>query len=112
MARAIVRLQYPDDEEEDEELLMMQCGIIDATLKRSKQGVVKTLRESRALQQQKILLVVDQFEELFRFSMLEQEQGQGGRSDANAFVNLLLYAAFAGRLSGICGHYHAFRFPR
>lgn len=61
---------------------------LQATLSRSRNGLIEALRQSPAGQGAKLLLVVDQFEELFRFnraSAASQEESVG-------FVNLLLKA--------------------
>src|SRR5262249_7643171 len=61
---------------------------LQATLNRSRNGLVEAVRQSRAAAGSKLLLVVDQFEELFRFhraSATSQEEAVG-------FVNLLLHA--------------------
>ena len=61
---------------------------LHATLSRSRNGLLEAVRQSRAAAGSKLLLVVDQFEELFRFhraSATSQEEAIG-------FVNLLLHA--------------------
>ncbi len=61
---------------------------LHATLSRSRNGLIEAVRQSRATAGSKLLLVVDQFEELFRFhraSATRQEEAIG-------FVNLLLHA--------------------
>src|SRR5262245_2511998 len=61
---------------------------LQATLNRSRNGLLEAIRQSRAAAGSKLLLVVDQFEELFRFhraSATSQEEAIG-------FVKLLLHA--------------------
>jgi formylglycine-generating enzyme required for sulfatase activity len=61
---------------------------LHATLSRSRNGLLEAVRQSRAAAGSRLLLVVDQFEELFRFhraSATSQEEAVG-------FVNLLLHA--------------------
>jgi formylglycine-generating enzyme required for sulfatase activity len=66
---------------------------LQATLSRSRNGLVEAVRQSRpaARSQEpgsKLLLVVDQFEELFRF----HRAGVTSQEEAIGFVNLLLHA--------------------
>ena len=70
----------PDDEAE---------AVIEATLRSGSLGIVNVARIAR-LGDEKLLIVVDQFEELFRFRAAHE----GGSTDeASAFVKLLLEAA-------------------
>jgi hypothetical protein len=69
--------------------------MIEATLEMSNLGVVDLFEQAQLEGHANLLLIVDQFEELFRFG---QQQGPGsemGQTDerAVAFVNLLLEAA-------------------
>jgi hypothetical protein len=62
---------------------------VTSTLRRSGLGLLAAVREARMPPGQSLLVVVDQFEELFRF----QQTVDAGRSgDAAAFVKLLLEA--------------------
>jgi hypothetical protein len=56
-------------------------------LRRGPLGLVEVLRESRWPKQTNVLLLVDQFEEIFRFHAL------GDRNEAVAFVDMLLASA-------------------
>ena len=70
---------------------MDQAMIIETTLRRGDLGLVEASRQVRFQPHENLLLVVDQFEELFRFKKLV---GDGDRGDeASAFVTLLLEAA-------------------
>jgi len=62
---------------------------IETTLRRSHLGLVEVVRQSRLRERENLLIVVDQFEELFRFSKLEQSKRDGKR-DSEAFIKLLL----------------------
>lgn len=62
---------------------------IETTLRRSRRGLVEVVRQSRLRERENLLIVVDQFEELFRFSKLEQSKLDGKR-DSSAFIKLLL----------------------
>jgi hypothetical protein len=60
---------------------------IEAALRRGPLGLIDSVRESHASNPGNLLLLVDQFEELFRF------RAEGNPDEADAFVNLLLRAA-------------------
>ncbi|HUG75728.1 MAG TPA: hypothetical protein VMM81_08715, partial [Acidimicrobiia bacterium] len=60
-----------------------------ATLSRSRYGLVEAVKQSDVIEPStNVLVVVDQFEELFRF----RQQGIGSEEAATAFVNVLLTA--------------------
>ncbi len=61
---------------------------IQATLSRSRNGLIEAVRQSPAAAGSKLLLVVDQFEELFRFNRASATS----QEEAIQFVNLLLQA--------------------
>jgi hypothetical protein len=65
----------------------IQTALLETTLRRSSIGLIDVAREARMPQHENLLLVVDQFEELFRF-----KQSQTG-DDATTFVKLLLEAS-------------------
>ncbi len=60
-----------------------------ATLRRSTRGLIEAVRQSGRAADSKFLLVVDQFEELFRYASDDVEAGDASR----AFVNLILEGA-------------------
>src|SRR5258708_6365489 len=60
-----------------------------ATLSRSHFGLVESVKQANLTEGTNFLLVVDQFEEIFRF----HEAGQTQQEAANEFVSLLLLAA-------------------
>lgn len=66
--------------------------LLEVTLRAGKRGLVEAWREARPSAGQHLLLVVDQFEELFRYRGLG-ERGPVAGDEAVAFVNLLLEAA-------------------
>jgi tetratricopeptide (TPR) repeat protein len=71
-------------------------AVIEATLRSGSLGILNTAREARLGEHEKLLIVVDQFEELFRF----RAANEGGSVDeASAFVKLLLEAAQQRELS-------------
>ena len=68
--------------------------IVETTLRRSSLGLVESVRLGRLEPHENLLVVVDQFEELFRFADLA---GRGEAVDeAPAFVKLLLEATMQG----------------
>ncbi len=63
------------------------AAFLRASLRRGPRSLVELLRESPKPQRTNFLLLVDQFEEIFRF------REHGDVNEANAFVNLLLATA-------------------
>ncbi len=67
--------------------------IIEANLRMSKLGLIDVFEQARLDEGVNLLMVVDQFEELFRYRQLDAA-GRGGdqrfSEDATAFVNLVL----------------------
>lgn len=66
--------------------------IIESTLRRSGGGLIQAYRQAHLPATENLLIVIDQFEELFRFSRYEKETNEG-KSDALGFINLLLTAS-------------------
>jgi hypothetical protein len=62
-------------------------GFLAATLRRGPLGIVEALRDTPLPPATNLLILVDQFEEIFRF------EREGGRDEADAFVSLLLATA-------------------
>ena len=69
-----------DDPRED-------LAFLAATLRRGPLGLVEAFRDAGLPERTNLLVLVDQFEEIFRYHRL------GGTSEANAFVDLLLTSA-------------------
>ena len=67
------------------------AGVIETTLRRSSLGLVEAARLARMEPHENLLIVVDQFEELFRFADLARQRGAA--EEAPAFVKRLLEAA-------------------
>lgn len=65
--------------------------LLEATLRRGTLGLVDAVRQARIPACDNVLVVVDQFEELFRYR--RQRQLEGSSDDAVGFVKLLLEAA-------------------
>jgi tetratricopeptide (TPR) repeat protein len=72
----------------DGELASTNRVLLEATLQRSSLGIVQAVRQARIPIQDNVLIVVDQFEELFRF----RRSGDNSRDEAVAFFKLLLEA--------------------
>lgn len=73
------------------ELAEFQISILRAGLCRNSLGLIETCKQASLPNNENLLVVVDQFEELFRF---KQETQTAGHSDeASAFVQLLIEAA-------------------
>ena len=66
-------------------------GVVETTLRRSSLGLVEAARLARLEPHENLLILVDQFEELFRFADLARQRDAG--DEAPAFVKLLLEAA-------------------
>ncbi len=74
----------------DEELAATQRVLVEASLRRGTRGLVEAVRLARLPSDQNVLILVDQFEELFRFGA-SRVHGDA-RDEAIAFVRLLLEA--------------------
>jgi energy-coupling factor transporter ATP-binding protein EcfA2 len=70
----------------------VETTIIETTLRRSTLGLADAVRQARLEADENVLVVVDQFEELFRFRAVRAQES-GTEDDAAAFVKLLLEAA-------------------
>jgi WD40 repeat protein/energy-coupling factor transporter ATP-binding protein EcfA2 len=68
----------------------MRRALLDATLRRSARGLVQAVQQARIAADVNILIIVDQFEELFRFK--DVRATIEARDEAVAFVKLLLTA--------------------
>ena len=69
--------------------------IVEATLRMSKLGLVDIYEQANLDERPNLLMVVDQFEELFRYRNLQtaSDESHSGEDKSVAFVNLLLEAA-------------------
>jgi tetratricopeptide (TPR) repeat protein len=74
----------------DEDLASTNRVLLDATLRRGTLGLVDAVRLARIPPGDNLLILVDQFEELFRFR--RSRQVESSREEAVAFVKLLLEA--------------------
>ena len=75
---------------------MPLAEIVDTTLRMSKLGLIDIYDQAQLGEDINLLVVVDQFEELFRYQQLAAEQQEtvyDVSEEATAFVNLLLEAS-------------------
>ncbi|MCW3122012.1 MAG: repeat, subgroup [Flavipsychrobacter sp.] len=78
--------------DQTQEELETNSSINESILRRSSLGLIETYKQSGLDKKNNLLVLVDQFEELFRFSKYEKDAGEGKR-DSIAFINMLLKAA-------------------
>jgi hypothetical protein len=106
LSQALVQSDRPGDPA-DPDRLFRQATVIDtpvrdiveATLYASKHGLVDSLDLAHLGPRANLLIIADQFEELFRYRNLQASSGgvQSTEEKSVAFVNLLLEAANAGK---------------
>jgi len=83
-------LNRPDVLGVEGEIASTNPVLLEATLRRSSVGLVDAVRQARIPRSENLLVIVDQFEELFRFRRSMQLANH--RDEAVAFVKLLLEA--------------------
>jgi WD40 repeat protein/energy-coupling factor transporter ATP-binding protein EcfA2 len=90
LARALSQngILYNYESNDDEQ---MYSSINESVLRRSNFGLIDAFTQSGIDPKINLLILVDQFEELFRFIKFEKEAKEGKR-DSVAFINLLLKA--------------------
>lgn len=76
---------------EIEENAAIQTAIAEATLRRGNLGLVDAVRQAGMPENENLLVLVDQFEEIFRFARVSE--GESYHNDAAAFVKLILEAS-------------------
>jgi WD40 repeat protein len=76
---------------EIEENAAIQTAIAEATLRRGNLGLVDAVRQAAMPENENLLVLVDQFEEIFRFARVSE--GEAYHNDAAAFVKLILEAS-------------------
>ncbi len=79
--------EYANLNEEDK---LIRKTIIGTVLRSSSLGLVEVVRQLKSRDDENMLILVDQFEELFRYRKLEAETSD--LDESSAFVNLLLEA--------------------
>ena len=90
LARALSQngILYNYESNADEQ---MYSSINESVLRRSNFGLIDAFKQSGIDPKNNLLILVDQFEELFRFIKFEKDAKEGKR-DSVAFINLLLKA--------------------
>ena len=83
---AVFGVEHPTEED-----AVIYLALIESHLRRGSLGLVETAQQARMAKKENLLVVVDQFEELFRFK--QQAQSLSADDEAAAFVKLLLSAA-------------------
>ena len=83
LSKSLVASDIYDSEEADVHLKL------SATLRRSRLGLVEAIRQAKLPEGTNFLLVVDQFEEIFRYSEAGEEEGEA----ADDFISMILEAA-------------------
>jgi WD40 repeat protein len=96
LAEALMDSELWDEFPEDDDSLPDRLDL-ETTLQRSALGLREVAKLARLPQGHNLLVVVDQFEELFRFSRTGATEAQ--RDEADAFVSLLIEAARQTRFS-------------
>ncbi len=96
LALALNQPEVYGADEDNPERAAMWITITEATLRRGARGLVDVVVEARRPPDENLLVVVDQFEELFRFKK-QAKVAQAGE-EAAAFVKLLLEAARTDRV--------------
>lgn len=84
-------LDHPDVLGQEGALASTSRVLLDATLRRGSLGIVDAVRLARLAPYENVLIVIDQFEELFRFRRVSD--ADNSRDEAIVFVKLLLEAA-------------------
>jgi GH25 family lysozyme M1 (1,4-beta-N-acetylmuramidase) len=74
-----------------DESAAIQTAMAEATLRRGSLGLVDAIRQAVMPENENLLVVVDQFEEIFRFARVAEGETYG--NEAAAFVKLLLEAS-------------------
>jgi energy-coupling factor transporter ATP-binding protein EcfA2 len=84
LAKALASKEVLDGSDEDE---LMRVAITETVLRRGALGLLESVRQARLPEKTNLLVVVDQFEELFRLRAVSES---GAKDEAAAFVKLLL----------------------
>jgi tetratricopeptide (TPR) repeat protein/energy-coupling factor transporter ATP-binding protein EcfA2 len=90
LAKALSNPQVLGSGDDDDDDAALQRTIVEATLRRSALGLVEATRQARMPANENLLVVVDQFEEIFRFRRMSK--GAGPEDESAAFIKLLLEA--------------------
>lgn len=97
IANLVKRLAEPDALGESGRDPKVQALLLDATIRGGSGGLIEAVLESGVGEDENLLVVVDQFEEIFRFAKSAGNDDRGKKQEvanaAAAFVKLLLEAA-------------------
>lgn len=85
--RLLLEATYPQQIAKESD---MQTSLTEVTLRRGDRGLIEAVRHAGMAPGQNLLVVVDQFEELFRYARISEHGPHGNQ--AAAFVKLLLEA--------------------
>ena len=88
--------------------LALNKQILYTILRRSSFGLVNAVRQIKLAPGENILLILDQFEELFRFK--ESRKDITVFNETEAYIKMLVNAIKAKRSAYLCGAYHAVGF--
>lgn len=88
LSQALTSTNLFKDNETSDDILNT---ITETTLRRNNQGLVEMVRQADLDEKENLLIIVDQFEEIFSYARQEEHQ-PGALNDASVFVNLLLQA--------------------
>lgn len=96
MAEAIAKsgLYHDQEDPDDASNIKMNTAIIETALRRNNRGLSDTIKRSKKgnIPKKNFLILVDQFEELFRFNQIEKSENKPQRDSKN-FIDLLLQAS-------------------
>ncbi|MBL6449992.1 hypothetical protein JMN32_27005 [Fulvivirga sp. 29W222] len=95
LANSILK-ESDDFDHQQEEEKQLNKTIVTALLKSDSEGLVKAIDKLQDYSGQNTLILIDQFEELFRY---RSEQGKGASEEAKIYVNLLLEACRSAKSS-------------
>lgn len=90
LAEALIESEFKGDSltKEDKKV---RSTVVSTILRSSSQGLVEAVKEVKREKEENILIIVDQFEELFRFK--KSSDDSSAINEASAFVKLLLESA-------------------
>ena len=81
-------LDYASLSEEDQ---LIRKSITTTVLRSSSLGLIEAIKQSRRAEGENFLVLIDQFEELFRYNRIENRP-EGEENESLSFVNLLIEA--------------------
>jgi WD40 repeat protein/biopolymer transport protein ExbD len=91
MAKSLVTPMFTENDIEEAENIDTLVAITESVLRRNTSGLTDAFKQSSKANKDNLLILVDQFEEIFRFRKFENESKQV-KKDSITFINLLLAA--------------------